>query len=44
MRNDQEESEKSLQHILSVIKSIERHVKNENEQSFCENELLNNAV
>jgi len=44
MRNEHEESEKRLQHILNAIDSIERHVKDQNEQSFCENELLNNAV
>lgn len=44
MRDNHEESEKRLQHILNAIDSIEKHVKDEDEKSFCQNEILNNAV
>src|SRR4051812_13276710 len=44
MRNKHEESKNRLQHILNAIGSIEGYVKDVNEQSFCENKLLNNAV
>lgn len=44
MKNSHEESLKRLQHIVNAINSIENYIKNESEVSFCENEILNNAV
>ena len=44
MRNNHQESQRRLQHIINAIDTIESYTKNENEVSFCENEILNNAV
>ncbi len=44
MRDPHEESQNRLQHIEKAITDIEEYVKKENSKSFCENDLLHDAV
>ena len=44
MRDPREESQNRLQHIEKAITDIEKYVKKESSKSFCENDLLHDAV
>lgn len=44
MKNKQLESRKRLEHIKKAIADIESFVQNESKHSFCNNNILNNAV
>lgn len=44
MRNPHEESQKRLQHIQKAINDIEKYVEQETEGSFCEKNILQDAV
>lgn len=44
MRDLREESQNRLQHIEKAITDIEKFVKKESMKSFCENDMLHDAV
>ncbi len=44
MRDPHEESQNRLQHIKQAITDIEKFVKKESSKSFCENDMLHDAV
>ena len=44
MKNNHLESKKRLDHILKAIEDIEKFVQNESMETFCQNDILNNAV
>lgn len=44
MKDNHFESKKRLEHILKAITDIEAFVQNESLNTFCKNDVLNNAV
>jgi len=44
MKDSHVESKKRLEHILKAIEDIETFVLNDSLESFCNNDVLNNAV
>jgi len=44
MKDHHLESKKRLEHMIRAIEALEIFVQNETLQSFCDNEILNNAV
>lgn len=44
MKDKHIESKNRLEHILKAIEDIEKYVQNESMKSFCQNDILNNAV
>lgn len=44
MRDDHVESQKRLEHIVKAIADIERYVKGQSLESFCDNRMLHDAV
>lgn len=44
MKETHTDSKKRLEHIVKAIADIEKYVQNENLKSFCNNDLLNDAV
>lgn len=44
MKNSPLESKKRLDHILKAIENIETFVQTESMETFCQNDILNNAV
>ena len=44
MKNSHLESKKRLDYILKAIEDIETFVQNESMETFCQNDILNNAV
>lgn len=44
MKDSRIESKKRLEHILKAIEDIEKFTVDESLESFCQNDILNNAV
>ena len=44
MKDNHMESQQRLQHMAQAIADIEKFVKEENQQTFCDNNMLHDAV
>jgi len=44
MKNSPQNSQTRLEHILKAIAAIEKYVEGINESTFCENDLVQDAV